>query len=90
MFAEPVKRETQKEYFLLYECSDNTCQQTNPDDLKFNPANFHYLIRNYYYRNEGTAFLSKIAALKPSVPEWKLYRKTDNSNDSTLLATWKK
>jgi hypothetical protein len=67
MFAEPVKKAIQTERFVVLQ-TDLLGRQTifNPENIGINPNTFHYLCRNYYYRNETSLLADKIFASSTS------------------------
>lgn len=64
MFAEPIKRDIQKETFLLAGIKNdgNVAKELNAY-TGIDKSNLDYLLRNYHYRNEGQQFLQKTARL---------------------------
>jgi hypothetical protein len=61
MFAEPIKKDIQTEQFIVYKTAPSGSKQIfNPEEIGINPNTFHYLCRNYYYRNEMELFADKL------------------------------
>jgi hypothetical protein len=61
MFAEPIKKDIQTEQFIVYKTSSRGVKEIfNPEQIGINPNTFHYLCRNYYYRNEMKLFADKL------------------------------
>lgn len=93
MFAEPASREVQTERFEIFIDDTTGIRKFNTEEVHINPNNLQYLVRNYYYRDEGELFLQKLSRLKPDVKVWHLYRYTPNSSsgeDSTILIRWER
>lgn len=86
MFAEQVKPNTPQEKYLLF---INGQQWEAPPDY-FNSGAFDYLARNYYYRNESTSFLKKLAAVTEEKGSFTLQRIVlDGASQDTLtIATY--
>ncbi len=61
MFAEPIKKDIQTERFIIY-ATNSLGEKTlfNPQKIGVSPNTFHYLCRNYYYRNESKLFADKL------------------------------
>ena len=83
MFAEPLRREVQKEKFIVTYLINNKESEFDPKKAGIGDNTFYYLARNYYYRKEATIFLEKTSKLT-SVPtkEWKLKRITFTTSTS--------
>jgi hypothetical protein len=82
MFAEPVRSSIQTELFQIITINEQGKEEVfNPDKLGINSADFNYLCRNYYYRNEGEIFLKNISAIyyKKDLKEW-MIQKTSSQN----------
>lgn len=61
MFAEPVRRELTTEKYILYKTTSSGKKTIlQPEETGINPNTFHYLCRNYLYRNEAPVFAHKI------------------------------
>ncbi|MEK6480501.1 hypothetical protein WJR50_23360 [Catalinimonas sp. 4WD22] len=67
MFAEPVKRDIQTEYFLLLGIHENGFVDKNVGDLAgIDQSKLNYLLRNYYYRKETDHFTKQFFELLPA------------------------
>ena len=85
MFAEPIKKDIQTEKFILYS-TDASGKKTifNPKTIGINSNTFHYLCRNYYYRNESKLFADKLfLSTKDSLQKIEVYRTVTTANTST-------
>ncbi len=61
MFAEPIKKALQTEKFILYSTNNAGERKVfDPELIGINTNTFHYLCRNYYYRNELALFSDRI------------------------------
>ena len=60
MFAEPIKKDIQTEQFIVYKINNKEQSLFNPELIGINPNTFHYLCRNYFYRNEMKLFSDNI------------------------------
>ncbi len=85
MFAEPIKKDIQTEQFIVYETKHNTKIIFNPEKIGINPNTFHYLCRNYYYRNEMQLFSDKIfSSTNGLVNEIEIKRIITHSSKQTI------
>ncbi|MBX9850215.1 MAG: hypothetical protein K2X86_00480 [Cytophagaceae bacterium] len=75
MFAEPVKKETQKELFQVsYIDINNKETVLDSKSIGIEPHFFLYLARNHYYRNESEKFIVKISEIsaQKNIKEWQI------------------
>jgi hypothetical protein len=87
MFAEPVRSSIQTELFQIITINDQGKEEVfNPDKLGINSADFNYLCRNYYYRNEGEIFLKNISQVYSGkgLREWKIQRTSLQNNKKEI------
>jgi hypothetical protein len=87
MFAEPIKSQMQTEKFILY-CTNTKGEKIvfNPTSIGINSNTFHYLCRNYYYRNETKLFSKKIfLSSKEPIQEIEIKRVTSSKESSDTL-----
>jgi hypothetical protein len=97
MFAEPVKQSIQMEQFAVgYVSLDESRQVLSPGELGI--SSLAYLMRNYYYRNQATAFLQHIHTIytgagSEKIQQWQLLRITSPYGvyqpDTTVVATYR-
>ena len=67
MFAEPVRHSIQTEKFQIIVVSKNGLEEIlKPEMIGIEDHFYQYLIRNYFYRGEGTVLLQKIKTLLSS------------------------
>lgn len=76
MFAEPVRVELTTEKFLIYKTTDTGLKTVlQPEETGINPNTFHYLCRNYVYRNETKVFAEKLFSITgPSVASLDIFK----------------
>jgi hypothetical protein len=87
MFAEPVRSSIQTELFRIITINEQGKEEVfNPDKLGINSADFNYLCRNYYYRNEGETFLKNISAIyyRKDLKEWMIQRISSQNNKKEI------
>ncbi|MDJ1495091.1 hypothetical protein QNI19_19285 [Cytophagaceae bacterium DM2B3-1] len=95
MFAEPVRREIQTEYFSLRIISNaHKTYILSPEETKL--GSLAYLMRNYYYRHEADTLLRRIHSITPhadTISEWQLLRMVSEVDhrkvDTTVVASFK-
>ena len=86
MFSEPIQRTVQTEEFVIY-CHTGQDSVLLEDQLtELDATKLNALKRNYYYRNEWSAFIHKLGTLPSlsSVEYFRSYRQV-YSIDHTLL-----
>lgn len=84
MFAEPIKKDVQTEQFLVYQTNNKRKTLFNPELIGINPNTFHYLCRNYYYRNELELFSEKIfSTTSTEIKKIEILKITTNSSHQT-------
>ncbi|MFP4089533.1 MAG: hypothetical protein ACLFT3_04455 [Cyclobacteriaceae bacterium] len=88
MFAEAVRRDIQKEQFILM-IRNEEGKLLPPTEAGIAASNLDYLLRNYYYRQETELFLKRYALLldEQLEPRELLFiRKL--AQDSSIIATY--
>jgi hypothetical protein len=94
MFAEPIRSNIQIEKFVLYKTNTDGVQSDFlSSDIGINPNTFHYLLRNYYYRNELPVFAQNtFATLDTSIQSVTILRlvtdKHSYQSDTLVLGTY--
>ncbi|MFN3404939.1 MAG: hypothetical protein ACK40G_12640 [Cytophagaceae bacterium] len=96
MFAESPNNNRPLELFISQYKSDSTFITFNSGSRGLDENKFNYLARNYYYRNEGEFFLSRIDKLSAieNPREWRLLKITIDSQklskDTSVVAIYAK
>ena len=88
MFAEiDSSNPNQDETFEIYYFKGNTKYKFSAPLIGMNASTFNYLKRNYYYRNQSKKLLRTVINRIDNSEDfrWEFYRKSPNTNDSTLL-----
>ncbi|WP_026998343.1 hypothetical protein [Eisenibacter elegans] len=86
MFAEPIRQAAQAEYFVV--CSAG--QRLQPEALQLNQEYYDYIVRHYYYRQQGVALLRIFQSQYPQqTTDWVLYRLSVNQPDTLDIITLK-
>jgi hypothetical protein len=101
MFAEPVRRTVQQEYFWVEMWRGAAGWKPLPAEaLPFGPSGWQQLCRNYHYRGQGESLLQRAQASakaggreEASAPHWRLMRmirplEAGPAADTACVATW--